>query len=149
MAKDKQGKNALAQALAMRDQSTMAMVEAAVRHGDVMLAFQPVVQAQRPDRMAFYEGLIRVLDETGRIIPAKEFIDVIEETEIGRIVDCLALEKGMRTLLAKFFNCWPVGQLLAKTARDWHRPVTEKSASSRGNLVGKLPNWPVIEINCQ
>ncbi|MGX9355389.1 EAL domain-containing protein [Roseobacteraceae bacterium S113] len=82
----------------MRDQSTMAMVEAAVRHGDVMLAFQPVVQAQRPDRMAFYEGLIRVLDETGRIIPAKEFIDVIEETEIGRIVDCLALEKGLRTL---------------------------------------------------
>lgn len=90
--------NALAQALAIRDQSTMAMVEAAVRHGDVLLAFQPVIQAQRPDRMAFYEGLIRVLDETGRIIPAKEFIDVVEETETGRIIDCLALEKGLKTL---------------------------------------------------
>ena len=33
-----------------------------------------------------------------RIIPAREFIDAIETTETGRIVDCLALEKGMLTL---------------------------------------------------
>jgi EAL domain-containing protein (putative c-di-GMP-specific phosphodiesterase class I) len=39
-----------------------------------------------------------VLDETGRIIPAREFITVIEETEMGRIIDCLALEKGLRAL---------------------------------------------------
>jgi EAL domain-containing protein (putative c-di-GMP-specific phosphodiesterase class I) len=91
-------KNALAQALMMRDRSTIDMVEAAVRNGDVMLAFQPVVQARRPDRMAFYEGLIRVLDETGRIIPAREFITLVEEKETGRILDCLSLEKGLRTL---------------------------------------------------
>ena len=91
-------KNALAQALMLRDQSTLDMVNAAVRHKQVMLAFQPVVQSRRPDRMAFYEGLIRVLDETGRIIPARDFINVIEETETGRLIDCLALEKGLRTL---------------------------------------------------
>lgn len=91
-------KNALARALAMRDRSTIDMVEAAVRHGDVMLAFQPVVQAQRPDRMAFHEGLIRVLDETGRIIPARDFIELVEERETGRMLDCLALEKGLRSL---------------------------------------------------
>ncbi|WP_425037958.1 EAL domain-containing protein [Primorskyibacter sp. S187A] len=96
--KPKGDKNALAQAIAMRDRSTIEMVEAAVRHGDVMLAFQPVVQTQRQDRMAFYEGLIRVLDETGRIIPAKDFIDLVEERETGRLIDCLALERGLRTL---------------------------------------------------
>ena len=44
------------------------------------------------------QGLVRVLDETGRIIPAREFIDVIESMETGRIIDCLSLEKGIRTL---------------------------------------------------
>lgn len=91
-------KNALAQALMLRDKSVLNMVEEAVKHKQVLLAFQPVVQSRRPDRMAFYEGLIRVLDETGRIIPAREFINVIEETETGRLIDCLALEKGLRTL---------------------------------------------------
>jgi len=69
-----------------------------VRHREVILAFQPVVQTTRPEHVAFYEGLIRVLDETGRIIPAREFIGTIESTETGRIVDCLSLEMGLRTL---------------------------------------------------
>ncbi|WP_324753827.1 EAL domain-containing protein [Roseovarius sp. Pro17] len=88
----------LSYAISKRDQSTIAMVEDAVHHKQVMLAYQPVVPAGQSQRAAFYEGLIRVLDETGRIIPAKEFIGAIETTETGRIVDCLALEKGLRTL---------------------------------------------------
>ncbi|TNF21678.1 MAG: EAL domain-containing protein [Rhodobacteraceae bacterium] len=92
------GKNALAEALLLRDRNTLQMVEAAVRHKQVMLAFQPVVQSRRPDRMAFYEGLIRVLDETGRVIPAREFISAIEDTLVGRMIDCLALEKGLLAL---------------------------------------------------
>lgn len=92
------GKNALAQALMLRDQNTQKMVEEAVRHNQVMLAFQPVVQARRPERMAFYEGLIRVLDETGRVIPARDFISTVEETEVGRQLDCLALDHGLRAL---------------------------------------------------
>jgi len=39
-----------------------------------------------------------VLDPTGRIIPAREFIGSIEATETGRIIDCLALEKGLACL---------------------------------------------------
>lgn len=85
-------------AVIARDRSTVAMVAAALRHRETMLAFQPVVQSQRPDRIAFYEGLIRVLDDTGRIIPAREFIDAVEATETGRILDCVALETGLRTL---------------------------------------------------
>lgn len=86
----------LSVAVNQRDRSTMDMVRAALEHKQVMLAYQPVMQAN--GGVAFYEGLIRVLDETGRIIPAREFINVIEETEMGRIVDCLALEKGMHAL---------------------------------------------------
>lgn len=85
-------------AVISRDRKTMAMVADAPRHRDTMLAFQPVVQSQRPDRIAFYEGLIRVLDDTGRIIPAREFINAVENTETGRILDCVALETGLRVL---------------------------------------------------
>lgn len=86
----------LSMAVNARDQSTLDMVRAALEHKQVLLAFQPIMQAG--GGVGFYEGLIRVLDETGRIIPAKDFIEVIEETEMGRIIDCLALEKGMRAL---------------------------------------------------
>lgn len=48
--------------------------------------------------MPFTKGLIRVLDETGRVIPADQFIDVVEPTELGRELDCLSLEAGLRTL---------------------------------------------------
>lgn len=88
----------LSAAIGMRDRETMSMVRRAVDRRDVLLAFQPVVQVARPDRPAFYEGLIRLLDETGRIIPAKDFIETIETNEIGRIIDCLALEMGLNSL---------------------------------------------------
>ncbi|QGX99952.1 EAL domain-containing protein [Roseovarius faecimaris] len=91
----------LSYAVTARDRSTIEMVNQAVRHKQVMLAYQAVVPARDQSRPAFYEGLIRVLDETGRIIPARDFISAIEETETGRIIDCLALEQGMKTL-AKF-----------------------------------------------
>ncbi|GAA6188047.1 EAL domain-containing protein [Litorivita sp. NS0012-18] len=90
--------NPLDYAVTSRDRSTLHMVQEAVEHNQVMLAYQPVVQALQQDQPAFYEGLIRVLDETGRVIPAGDFIDAIETTETGRLIDCLALEKGLRTL---------------------------------------------------
>ena len=40
-------------AVIARDRSTVAMVAAALRHRETMLAFQPVVQSPRPDRIAF------------------------------------------------------------------------------------------------
>jgi EAL domain-containing protein (putative c-di-GMP-specific phosphodiesterase class I) len=88
----------LSYAVSTRDKSIIAMVEDAVRHKQVLMAYQPVVPAGQTGRVAFYEGLVRVLDDTGRIIPAKEFINAIETTEIGRVIDCLALEKGLKTL---------------------------------------------------
>jgi EAL domain-containing protein (putative c-di-GMP-specific phosphodiesterase class I) len=85
-------------AVAQRDQDTIQMVRRAVYRRDVVLAFQPVVQSARSDRPAFYEGLIRLLDESGRIIPARQFINAVEATELGRQIDCLALEMGLISL---------------------------------------------------
>lgn len=91
-------RNALDAAVQNRDAGTMEMVRRAIQHRQTMLAFQPVVQAGAQTRVAFYEGLIRVLDETGRIIPAREFIETVEDTEYGRMLDCIALEKGLQEL---------------------------------------------------
>lgn len=90
--------NPIAYAVSSRDRTVLDMVRQAVLHKQVLLAYQAVVPAGQQDRPAFYEGLIRVLDETGRVIPARDFIDAIEVTETGRIIDCLALEKGLRSL---------------------------------------------------
>ncbi|MBN9888778.1 EAL domain-containing protein [Salipiger abyssi] len=96
-----QAQNALDLALAKRDSGMLDTVRAAIRHGQVLLAFQPVVRAQQPDIAAYHEGLIRVLDETGRIVPAEEFIRLVEETEYGRLLDCIALEKGLAELTSE------------------------------------------------
>jgi EAL domain-containing protein (putative c-di-GMP-specific phosphodiesterase class I) len=81
-----------------RDQSVHAMVDEAVRARRVVLAYQAVVPAGNPGRPAFYEGLIRVLDTTRRVIPAKEFIHDVESTETGRMLDCIALQQGLQAM---------------------------------------------------
>ena len=88
-------------AVAERDRNTLRMVERALRTKNVRLAYQPVVRATQPDRSLFFEGLVRVLDSTGRPIPAREFITEIETHEIGRMIDCLALELGLNALASE------------------------------------------------
>lgn len=90
----------LASATSARDSGTLAMVREAIRHKQVLLAYQPIISTADMKTPAFYEGLIRVLDETGRVIPAKDFILAAEETELGRQLDCLALELGLAALAA-------------------------------------------------
>ncbi|MCV6823287.1 MULTISPECIES: EAL domain-containing protein [Halocynthiibacter] len=88
-------------AMAEQERNILAMVRRALDRKQTVLAYQPVVQANNPGKVAFYEGLVRVLDETGRIIPAHEFIGTIENTELGRIIDCLALEMGLKALASE------------------------------------------------
>ena len=88
----------LAYAISKRDQATHRMIESAIRRQDVLLAYQPVVSAANPERPAFHEALIRILDEDHNILPAGDFMPVAETREIGRIIDCLALEMGLRAL---------------------------------------------------
>ncbi|WP_317707038.1 EAL domain-containing protein [Tropicimonas sp. TH_r6] len=74
------------------------MVRRSLERKDVLLAYQPVVSARQTGKIVFFEGLLRVLDDTGRVIPARDFISACEKTETGRLLDCLALEIGLQAL---------------------------------------------------
>lgn len=86
-------------AVQKRDQSTLSMVQDAIAHNNTLLAYQPIMRANTPDKVAFYEGLIRVLDPTGRVIPARDFMGAVEDTETGRILDVQSLRIGCRALM--------------------------------------------------
>ncbi len=84
-------------AVAQRDRGTLSMVQQALGRGDARLAFQPIIRADGKG-IAFYEGLIRILDETGRVIPARDFMGAVEDSDIGRQIDCAALQIGLQML---------------------------------------------------
>ncbi|MEM1234395.1 MAG: EAL domain-containing protein [Pseudomonadota bacterium] len=88
----------LSAAVTERDKSTLDMVKDALASKRAVLAYQPVMQAAAQGQVAFYEGLVRILDQTGRPIPAKDFMGEVEDTETGRVIDCLTLELGLQTL---------------------------------------------------
>jgi EAL domain-containing protein (putative c-di-GMP-specific phosphodiesterase class I) len=89
----------LSLAVAERDRETLAEVARALDENRVALAFQPVVAARETGRVAFEEGLIRILDPSGRVIPAREFMWAAETRELGRRIDCAALQMGLAALI--------------------------------------------------
>lgn len=76
----------------------VALVAEAVRLRRLRLAYHPVVLAKNPGRIGFHEGLMRVLDVNGRVIPARDFMPAIEAHELGREIDCAALAMGLDAL---------------------------------------------------
>lgn len=78
--------------------TTVQKVQKAIREKRVTLAYQPIVYAQETGQTAFYEGLLRVMDDNGAVIPAGEFMGAVENLETGRILDCVALEMGLMSL---------------------------------------------------
>ncbi len=83
---------------ASRDADVLNLVRDALKAGRARMALQPVVYAANLKTPAFYEGLIRVLDEKGRIIPAAHFMPVVEETDLGRQIDVASLQLAFRHL---------------------------------------------------
>ena len=88
----------LGAAISQADRDTIAMVRSALDTGRLRLAYQPVVLGFDPEKIAFHEALIRVFEPSGRIIPACDFITVVEDTEMGRLIDCAALDMGLSAL---------------------------------------------------
>lgn len=75
-----------------------AVISAALQEGRTALALQPVVQGADPRRIAFHEGLIRVLDRAGQVVPARDFMPACEGHAIARRIDCAALGHGIEAL---------------------------------------------------
>ena len=92
------GRSPLDYAVARRDRGMLQMVKDAVAYEQAMLAYQPIVHAQSQTSVAFYEGLVRLQDSTGRIIPARDFLPLVEDNELGRELDRLSLHLGCQAL---------------------------------------------------
>lgn len=90
--------NPLAVATSAADRQILDMVAEALAARRMRLAFQPAVYAANPDIPGFYEGFIRILDDMGRVIPARDFMEVSETRELGREIDCAALQVGLAAL---------------------------------------------------
>jgi EAL domain-containing protein (putative c-di-GMP-specific phosphodiesterase class I) len=85
------------QAMASRDQDVLSIVRAAIAAGSARLAFQ-AIHVARGNSIAFHEGLIRVIDQAGRIVPAAQFMPQIEDKGLGRDIDCATLRLGVQML---------------------------------------------------
>ena len=88
----------LSYAMASRDGDLIALVGDALVARRAQLAFHPVLSGTTDDQVVFYEGLLRVSDERGRIIPAGHFMPLVEERDLGRQLDCAALRLALREL---------------------------------------------------
>ncbi|MEO1639060.1 MAG: EAL domain-containing protein [Pseudomonadota bacterium] len=80
------------------DTDLLPVVADALTAGRTHFAFQPVVTADDPPRIAFYEGLIRLKNDAGHAIPAARFMPLVEDTVAGRALDCAALDMAFAQL---------------------------------------------------
>ena len=85
-------------ALASRDADVLTLVRDAIIAERASLAFHPIVTTDPVPQIAFYEGLIRVKDDAGRVIPAAHFMPVVEDSVMGRQIDCISLTLALRHL---------------------------------------------------
>ena len=76
-------------------------VQNAIKNDKISLVYQPVVYGRDAQKVVYYEGLIRVPDKRGRLIPAAQFMPLVEDTQQGRILDCIALRLGLEALRAE------------------------------------------------
>lgn len=85
-------------AMASRDADVLTLVSEALTAQRARIALHPIVMAGSTNQIAFYEGLIRVSDQAGRIIPAAHFMDIVSETALGREIDCVVLDLALKLL---------------------------------------------------
>lgn len=85
-------------AMASRDADVITLVRAALAAGRADLAFHPVMTADAAPKVTFFEGLVRVMDEAGRVIPAAHFMPQVADTVLGRQIDCISLALALERL---------------------------------------------------
>ncbi len=72
-------------------------VKQALKHDKLRLAFQPVIDAQSGD-IVFYEALARMFGDDGQLIPAAQFIPVVEQQGLAVTFDRHVLDIAVREL---------------------------------------------------
>ena len=141
----------LSLAFASRDADVLQLVRNALAAGRAQLAFQPVVIAGNTKRIAFYEALIRVSDEGGRMIPAAHFMPVVEETDIGRDIDAVTLDLAIKMLRHQPGIRLSVN-VSARSLADWNwrRRLEEglaDGASLRDRLIFEISEASAMQLH--
>ncbi len=85
-------------AISAQDRETMAQVASALTERRMRLAFQPAVYAADPSIIGYFEGFIRLLNLRDMVIPARDFMGAVEQHELGREIDCAALQMGLMAM---------------------------------------------------
>ena len=75
--------NPLEYATARRDSDVLSYLRKALADKTALLTYQPIVAGRGPQSNVFYEGLIRIPDPTGRIIPASDFVFWLKKQSLG------------------------------------------------------------------
>ena len=89
--------DALAPIYAMDEGDLRDAVRSALAEDRAMLAYQPVVLVSG-GRPAFHEGMIRLRDAAGVLLPAGRFVPAVEATPLGRVLDATSLGLGLAQL---------------------------------------------------
>jgi EAL domain-containing protein (putative c-di-GMP-specific phosphodiesterase class I) len=85
-------------AMSAQERETLAMVASALQDRRMRLAFQPVVYASDTAVIGFFEGFIRLLNLRDQVIPARDFMSAVEQRQLGRDIDCAALQMGLMAM---------------------------------------------------
>jgi EAL domain-containing protein (putative c-di-GMP-specific phosphodiesterase class I) len=85
-------------AISAQERETIAQVATALKERRMRLAFQPAVYAADPTIIGYFEGFIRLLNRRDMVIPARDFMGAVESHELGREIDCAALQMGLMAL---------------------------------------------------
>lgn len=137
-------------AASAEDRETMARVTRALRDRRMRLAFQPVVYASDTAVIGFFEGFIRLLNERDQVIPARDFMAAVEQHELGRQIDCAALQMGLMALQrnpqirvsinmsARSVGYRPWVQVLRKALRDTPRLAN--------NLILEITEPSILQV---
>jgi len=96
------------------------LVKSALKNDKIKLAFQPVVDAKTGEIM-FYEVLSRLYKNNGQLIPACDFIPVVEQLGLAPDFD---------------------RHILSKSLEEMEGCETLKLAVNISGLTSALPDWP-------
>ncbi len=130
-------------AMASRDANVLTLVEEAVAAGRTRMAFQPIQLTADRGMIAFFEGLIRVLDETGRVIPAAQFMPTISETGLGREIDCMTLQHAFGLLQKRSDLRLSINVSARSLADGKWRDTLYRGLAAEGDLGDRL----ILEIS--
>ncbi len=84
--------------LTAQERETIHQVASALKERRMRLAFQPAVYAADPSIIGFFEGFIRLLNRRDLVIPARDFMGTVEQHQLGREIDCAALQMGLMAM---------------------------------------------------